>query len=77
MKSEAVRAPVSISSEDCFSIGFTMMSANHIKYIRTRSSITIAIEASLLERDQLYLPTEMVWLVQLACTRYYQFAAVV
>jgi hypothetical protein len=54
-----------------------MMSANHIKYIRTRSSITIAIEASLLERDQLYLPTEMVWLVQLAYTKYYQFAAVV
>jgi hypothetical protein len=37
----------------------------------------MAIEASLFESYQLYLPTVMVWLVQLACNKYYQFAAVV
>jgi hypothetical protein len=37
----------------------------------------MAIEASLLVRVQLYLPTDIVWLVQLAYNRYYQLAAVV
>ena len=77
MKSEAVSEPSSIASDLIFSMGLIATKNSQIKYISTRSSITMTIDASLFVIVQLYLPIEIVWLVQLAYTKYYQFAAVV